>query len=547
MKKTMKHAVSLILAAAMAFSLAACGQSGSETAAAEEPSAGAGTTAAAAEAAEESGNAETEANAVKSEEVLKVALNAEPNSLFPLGASVTEPGLIVQNAVGGRLLEFDAETAEVTPSLADSYELVDETHAKFHFRENAGYSDGTPVTAEDVIYSFSLAKENAVAFTNYLDMENSYAEDEKTVIIAMTQYVPGWEQQFCNPAAIVTSEANVEAVGGVDAATRDLPLGCGRYVFKEWVSGQYITLERNENYWDDSYNGYYKTIQFTFVPDAASRVLALQSGDVNVASRITMSDYMALQNDPNVKGVPFATDRIFNLFFNVSEDSVFSDPLLREAVAYTVDGNAVNALQNMGQGQVVQGQWASTHPYYREYYEGGHLTPDLNKAKELMAEAGYPEGFDCTMIVTASNQQMATVIQENLRQVGINLNIELMEQSTYVDAARSGEYDCYVGATTAGSLSPDNFNQLDPAKIGVTVGGYRDDSETTSEMIAKASSYDEAEAKEGWDELYDLVFGQYYCVGLCNAIDCYGLTRNLDGLKLGKMNYMDVSYVHPAE
>ena len=122
-----------------------------------------------------------------------------------------------------------------------------------------------------------------------------------------------------------------------------------------------------------------------------------------------------------------------------------------------------------------------------------------------------------------------------------------MEQSTYVDAARSGEYDCYVGATTAGSLSPDNFNQLDPAKIGVTVGGYRDDSETTSEMIAKASSYDEAEAKEGWDELYDLVFGQYYCVGLCNAIDCYGLTRNLDGLKLGKMNYMDVSYVHPAE
>ncbi len=542
MNRFMKKTVSVLMAAAMAFACAACGQSGTETTAAAG-----GTETTAAGAIETTAAEAPEANTAKSEETLKVALSAEPNGLFPLSASVSESGLVVQNAIGGRLLEFNAETGEVSPSLADTYELVDETHMKFHLREDACYSDGTPVTAEDVLYSFTLAKENAVSFANYLDMENSSAEDDHTVIIAMTQYVPGWEQQFCNPAAIITSEANVEAAGGLDAASRDVPVGCGRYVFKEWVSGQYITLERNENYWDKDYNGYYKTIQFTFVPDAASRVLALQSGDVNVAQRITMSDYMALQNDPNVKGVPFATDRIFNLFFNVSEGSVFSDPLLREAAAYAIDANAVNALQNMGQGQIVQGQWASTHPYYREYYEGGHLNQDINKAKELMAQAGYPDGFDCTLITQAANQQMATVVQESLRQVGINVNIEMMEQSTYVSAARNGEYDCYVGATTAGTLSPDNFNQLDPDKIGVTVGGYRDDSEAASAMIAKASSYDEAEAKEGWDELYDLVLGQYYCVGLCNAIDCYGLSKNLDGLKLGKLNYMDVSYVHPVE
>lgn len=317
-------------------------------------------------------------------------------------------------------------------------------------------------------------------------------------------------------------------------------------MFKEWASGQYITLERNENYWDKNYTGYYKTIQFTFVPDAASRVLALKSGDVDVAARITMSDHMAMENDPNAKGVPFATDRIFNLFFNVSEGSVFANSLLREAVAYAIDADAVNALQNMGQGQVVQGQWASTHPYYREYYEDGYLQQDVDKAKALMAEAGYADGFDCTLITGAATASIATVLQESLRQVGINMEIEQMEQSAYVEAARNGEYDCYVGATTAGTLSPDNFNQLDPAKIGITVGGYRDDSKDVSAMIEKASSSDETTAQEGWDELYDLVFGQYYCKGLCNAIDCYGLSKNLDGLKLGKLNYMDVSYVHPV-
>ena len=171
---------------------------------------------------------------------------------------------------------------------------------------------------------------------------------------------------------------------------------------------------------------------------------------------------------------------------------------------------------------------------------------DPELAKSLLAEAGYADGFSCTLPVQAANQQIATVIQESLRQVGIDLQIETMEQSAYVTAMRGGEYDCYVGATTAGTLSTDNFNQLDPAKIGVTVGGFRDDRPEVTAMIEKASSSDEATAQEGWDEIIDLVYGQYYLVGLCNAIDCYGMRADLEGLKLGKMNYMDVSYVHPA-
>lgn len=538
MNRFVKRAISFLCAAAVAFSFAACGQSGSSGSAASGVPASS--------SASDSGSAAAVDTTEKSDETLNVALAGEPTTLFSLGGSSLENQLIIQNVMDGRLLEFDAETGEVYPSLADDYELVDDTHARFHLREDACYSDGTPVVAQDVLYSFTLAKANAVGFTNYLDMEQSSAEDDHTVIIAFTQYVPGWEQLFANPAATITSEANVEAAGGVDEAGHNPPIGCGRYVFKEWASGQYITLERNENYWDKNYTGYYKTIQFTFVPDAASRVLALKSGDVDVAARITMSDHMAMENDPNAKGVPFATDRIFNLFFNVSEGSVFANSLLREAVAYAIDADAVNALQNMGQGQVVQGQWASTHPYYREYYEDGYLQQDVDKAKALMAEAGYADGFDCTLITGAATASIATVLQESLRQVGINMEIEQMEQSAYVEAARNGEYDCYVGATTAGTLSPDNFNQLDPAKIGITVGGYRDDSKDVSAMIEKASSSDETTAQEGWDELYDLVFGQYYCKGLCNAIDCYGLSKNLDGLKLGKLNYMDVSYVHPV-
>ena len=542
MRKTLKRAAAGLLAAAMAAGLAACGTSGSSTPASES-TAGAATSEAAGEAIDQA--APATANTTASEEELVVAMTGEPTSMFFLDSTSVETALIVSNAISGRLLEFDASTGEVTPSLADTYELVDDTHVRFHIRDGACYSDGTPVTAQDVLFSFGLAKENAVSFANYLDIENSTADDDQTVTIALTEYVPGWEQLFVNPSAGIISEAGLEAVGGADGAARTPPVGCGRYVFKEWVSGQYIIVERNENYWDDSYTGYYKTIRFTFIPDAASRVLALQSGDADVAMRIAMSDYMALQGNAEAKGVPFATDRVFSLMFN-TQSEYFSNEKVREAVAHAIDPQAVNALNNMGQGQVMQGWLTPTHPYYKEYYEGGHPTYDPELAKSLLAEAGYADGFSCTLPVQAANQQIATVIQESLRQVGIDLQIETMEQSAYVTAMRGGEYDCYVGATTAGTLSTDNFNQLDPAKIGVTVGGFRDDRSEVTAMIEKASSSDEATAQEGWDEIIDLVYGQYYLVGLCNAIDCYGMRADLEGLKLGKMNYMDVSYVHPA-
>lgn len=536
MKTMLKRVSAGLLALTLALSLAACGgASSSQAASGSTPSASASGAAPAADPTAQSEDA-----------TLTVAMTSEPTALCSLGGTVLETQVVITNAMDGRLMEFNAETAEISPSLAESWEQVDDTHVRIHLRQDACYSDGTPVTAEDVVYSFTTATENAAAFTNYFDPAGFVAEDEHTVLLAFTQYVPGWEQVLANPGATITSKANVEAVGGLENADRNPPIGCGRYVFKEWVSGQYITIERNENYWDPDYKGYYKTIKFTFVPDAASRVLAIKSGDVDVAMRISMSDYMALQNDPTAKGVPFATDRIYNLFFNVSEGSVFSDPLLRQAVACAVDAEAVNSLQNMGQGKVVQGQWAETHPYYKEVYAGGHPALDQDKAKELMAQAGHGDGFSCKLITGAATQSIATVLQESLRQVGIDVDVQVMEQSAYVAAARAGEYDCYIGATTAGTLSPDNFNQSDPAKIGVTVGGYRDASGEMAALIEKASSPDEATAKEGWDELYDRVLGGYYCVGLCNSIDCYALAKDLDGLVLGKLNYMDVSYVRPA-
>lgn len=537
MKGNLKRMLAGTMAFALAFSLTACGNN-------TESDAVSGSDASSTSPVTPD-TATATANVTASDEELTVALMSEPTTLFALGGTATESGLIIENVIGGRLLEYDASTGEITPNLADSYELVDDTHAKFHIRDGACYSDGTPVTAADVLYSFSVAQENASSFTIYMDLANSTAEDDQTVIIAFTEYVPGWEQLFANPAATITSEANVAAAGGAEAAGHNPPIGCGRYVFKEWSSGQYITIERNENYWDDSYTGYYKTIRFTFIPDAAARVLALQSGDADVAQRIAMSDYMALQNNPDAKGIPFSTDRVFSMFFNVQSD-IFSNEKVREAVAHAIDPQAVNALQNMGQGQVVQGWLTPTHPYYKEYYEGGHPAYDPEQAKALLAEAGYPDGFDCTMVTQASTQQIATVLQESLRQVGINMEIQTLEQSTYVATMRAGDYDCYVGATTAGTLSTDNFNQLDPAKIGVTIGGYRDDRPEVTAMIEKASSSDEATAQAGWDEIIDLVYGQYYLVGLCDAIDCYGLAGNLEGLKLGKLNYMDVSYVHPA-
>lgn len=524
----------LMLAAILTLSMVACGGTPSDI-----------TTTSGTTAPGETTTVPSETGPVQSDETLVVILPGEPAALTSLNGNFNEYNIMVQHAIYNRLFEVDGPTGELTYSLAESFETIDNTHAKIKLRAEAAFADGTPVTAQDVLYTFGLGVANNLDWARTIDLANCKAEDDKTVLVAFSRYSPGWYNGLAEGSASIISEAAVNAVGGAAESERKAPLGSGRYKFVEWQAGQYIMMERNDNYWDKNYVGYYKNIKFMFAADSAARLLAVKSGDADVALSISVGEAQTLKNDTTAKPVLFTLSMTRNIYFNNST-GVFADSKLREAVSLLIDVEAINAVVNRGEGEIAQGFVPSTNPYYVEYHPNGKNPYDAEKAKQLLAEAGYANGltFDC--IVNAQFEAIATIIQEQMRQANVTMNIKILEQSVFVTEAKAGNYDMQLGQNDNGVIVPDNFNLINPATKDNTIGGCKITDPAMSDLIKKAVSADEAIAKEGWAAIINYLFDNHCLVGINTVVQAHAIKPELEGLKLFKRNFADFTEIKPV-
>lgn len=532
MKRTSKRRISLLLACVMLIGvmLTGCGGGKQESASASNESTAA---------------PEVVAPSGKTDETLIVAIAAEPSSACPLadangGLSGDSSGTTAM----GTLLKMNGETRAVEPNLA-SYEMVDDTHYRFTLRDGACFSDGTPITSEDVRYCLQCYVDVGNANTLYLDMSGFEIVDDSTFILALKGYTTGWDYDLADGLPIY-SKASVESIG-LDKTLTNPPVGCAQYNIVEWKSGEYLLLERNENYWDPDWIGYYKYIKFIFIPDAASRLLAVQSGDAHIAENIATSDVVSLQANPDVESYSWDAGVSYNLYFNCLESEACSNAKVREALCYAIDAEAVNMAMNLGTGKVVQGWVSENFPNYKEYYEGGHPGYDPEKAKALLAEVGYADGLELDLACMAAMKDVATIIQESLRQVGVTLNVEVCESQTMVERSRSGDYDITVWRTAQIVVSSQTFNIIAPDKMGVAGYHTRFNADGLAESIAKImNSPDAAVQAEGFDEVCHFVFDNYTILGLCNGDKHIAHTAGLGGFELStRMGYLNLSNVCP--
>lgn len=543
----MKHtaftrAMLLALAMIMLISLAACGGgTGSSTATSAGQS---GTPAIPSDmtAVTEA----TSANTTKSDDTVTVMLGAEPTALTGLTGINDQKSCVVMYALSARLFDFNYADGTAVPSLASGYEVIDDTHYRITLREDAQYSDGTPITAEDAAFCLKQYCDVGFDWTNHFVKDEIKAEDTHTLLLAYDTYVPGWDVGLCEATAGIYSQAAIEAVGGFEGSTRNMPLSGGRYNFKEWKPGEYMLLERNENYWDPDYTGYYKFIKILWASDSASRTLAVKSGDADVADTISVSECLTLKADPSANPVVFSTGTTFQLYFNCDKEP-FNDPKLREAVSYLVDAVGINQLVNMGMGETVQGFIPrQMGEYYHDYFEGGIHPYDPEKGKAMLAEAGYGSGLTVDCIVLQANAAAATVVQEALRNAGITMNVTTLEPANYVPAARKGEYDITIGNNTNSYIAPDNFWLVDPVSAYNTIGGPKITDETMSEIVARANSVDHDTAVKGWNDTIDYLLDNHCLVGLYNKLVCAAINPDVAGLKLLKRDYLNITEMHPA-
>ena len=332
------------------------------------------------------------------------------------------------------LLTLDAD-GNVQPALAESWEQVDEVTYEFTLRDDAKFQDGAEVSVDDVVFSLNQASDATVSpglSYYYGGVERIAATGERTLEIVLTEPNDAFLKSMSSAgAAFVTSQEFWESHDGNIGTSESLVLGTGPYRVTEFVPDSHVTYERVDTWWGGTPK--VERINVEFIADESTRLLAAQSGDVDLAFNVPVQQSKAWQDLPEMR-VEHAPDLSYvGLYFNTTIEP-FDDPKVREALAHAFDRSATVDSLLRGQGEVATAIMTpeSLGTVYngdaaREQLSGiPQYEFDLDRAAAALAESTQPDGFRTEMIVPATGphlRQAALAFAENLGTIGVDLNV----------------------------------------------------------------------------------------------------------------------------
>ena len=432
---------------------------------------------------------ETEEGAVEAEEpvvegpkkVLTLVWTQEFESLNPLYSNMWF-SIVTQQIWLSWAWEFDqANTAfpklvTEIPSVENGGITDDGRVLTLHLRDDLVWSDGTPLTADDFIFTAEMAinPANTVASTYpYDNIETIISPDPQTLVITFYEPFAPWLATLWHgvlPAHIL--RPIYEAEGTIDNAEWNLnpTVGCGPYILENWESGSYAKFVRNENYWGEA--PLIDEVFFLFVPDDASQVAALLAGDGDVGTFIAVSDVPTLQ-DAGISIVTQPSGYNEGLFFLISEElghPALLDVRVRQAIAMGIDREGINQDLLLGLTQVPASFWDAL-PYYNDPPLENYPY-DPTAAAALLDEAGWvdsngdgvrdKEGVELELVYATTireiRQDTQAVIQQQLAEIGIAVEIPSYDADLYFSGygdgpAASGEVD--IMEWSDGPIFPD--------------------------------------------------------------------------------------------
>ena len=468
---------------------------------------------------------------------LRVGFSADALSLDPANHRNRETETIIRNMFDG-IVTRDSDM-NVVSQLAESWTAIDPTTYEFKLRSGVTFHDGSPMTAEDIRFSIErLTKENAMGGQTSPrqsllgPVTGVEVVDDLTFRIILETPWPILPAML--PFQEMVSKAHVEAVG--DAAMADNVNGTGPFKLVEWRKGQSVIMERYDGYYGGSTdippvgNACVDRVIFQVIPENASRVAALLAGQVHIIDKLPSHMVGQVEANPDTKVMAVNGTRTSYIALN-NQSGPFADIRVRHALAHALDRELVvdkilNGNASLTNGILSPDAFGKNDnlPAY-EY--------DVEKAKALLAEAGYPDGLDVTLDVDGANKEIAEAIAAVVDKAGFRIGVTVGEVSTLRTRFRTkGEpIDGQMWLTSWGNGS------LDPVGIFVPThrtndrgnsSGYSnaevdallDAANAETDRAARAQMYADAEA---------IVNRDLPKVYLWVAQDLYGVSTNLSG------------------
>lgn len=539
-----KKVMAMAMASAMILSLTACGGSSSDSSSkGDSSSSDAKATVSVVKPNQDAANTE------KTDETLTIGLSSEPSSLYGAAGGKTEnEEQIIGNAMLDSLVKFNYATNELEPSLATDWEWVDDTHLKFTLRDDVTMSDGTPLVADDVVYTCNKIwiEQNTTNDTGKY-IKGATADDEHTVTIEFNTTAPDFLKMLSWTNFGIVSEDEVNAAGGLDAVQTNPVIGSGPYKFKEWKNGQSVTLERNDNYWDKDYAGYYKEIVFTFTSDAAAREMAVESGDADIAYDMPVSQAATYAENDSVNTTIYDFGQTTHLWYNMGDNAgATKDQKVREAIDKALDFDAIAQVGTAGFGEAALSYWDPSCDYYTANYTKEERAVDVDGAKELLDEAGYGDGVEITALGLQDNTPVLTVMQANLAEAGITLKIDTPDTAQFVEGAFGGDYDLICVGDTPAIRTPASvmpfLQKLNVDGPGMVIGGAKWTSDEFDSTITDLiSESDTDKATELATKLDEMVKDETVCSNLYPEMKASVYAKDLKGFNTIERGFVDAT------
>lgn len=386
---------------------------------------------------------------VSSKDTLIVAIDREPASLDPSGNSVAVKRMI-ENSVYDTLLKF-GDTLAPMPSVAESWEQLDELTWQFNIRKGVKFHNGDELKASDVVFSFKRLANIATGKVNVamLDLEALVAVDDYTVIIKTIKPYAFLEAQLCDQGMNIVSEKVVTAEG--EAYGRE-PIGSGPFQFVSWTAGDNIVIERNDDYWGDK--SILKTITFRIITESASRTIDLESGGVDMNLSLSTNDAGRIEENEDTQLFRSTTTLIRYLAFNTQQE-IFKDKKIRQALNYATDVNTIREVVYTGEFSAPA--ITPVAPGLLGRNEGlPQYDYNVEKAKQLLAEAGYPNGIEVEFMYLANStsNMIAEMLIDMWKNAGITLVLKPTESGTLTSALNNGEHQLCLAGTSFALIDP---------------------------------------------------------------------------------------------
>lgn len=569
-----KRVIALLMAAAMVAGLTACG-SGDTTSPAAEPAA---EEAAPAESSEEASDDAAEAPAAEASDgskILKVQVGPDPETIDPALNSAVDGGNMLLHAFEC-LLIVDQE-GKLAPGQAESWETSEDGLTwTFHLREGLKWSDGSDLTANDFVYSWKRVCDPNVAapyaetvlgmvegyedaIGGNLDALQVVAEDDLTLVVTLNAPC----SYFGSLAAFATlspvQQATVEANGDGWATAPETYVSNGPFYMTEWVPGSHILFSKNPNYWNaDAIK--LDGIQFALIEDSNAAYSAYQTGEVLMIKDVPTEEIPSLTGSSD-----FFVDPIIGTYYvslNLNNDA-FKDAKVRRALSLAIDREYVADTLMQGTysaaGNFMGPGWIDTDgSQFIDNANGGNAYIDttnfdanLEEAKALMEEAGYPNGEGFPSISYTTNDAgyhrvLAEYLQQAWLELGIDLQVNIVEWSSFTPMRRNGEYDAARNGWVGDYSDPSNMLDLLYSSNGNNDGKFNN-SEYDAAMDVSRTTLDAAERSEALHKAEDILMEETACIPIAYYNDFWLQSDKITGSWHSPYGYWYFMYADIAE